>query len=168
MSKKPEFQIFRNRDGVDLMQSGHQDMAPATDVQNTGITQMVEAGLMDGAEVRVIADVPGLNLVHIWFKKDYPLPLHSHNVDCLYYIVAGAITLGTEHLGPRDSFFIPADAPYTYRTGPQGVEILEIRAGNHWDFKNHAQGQAFYDQALTTIAAKRKEWREAPRPALNT
>lgn len=168
MTKKPEFQIFRSRDGIDLMQSEHQDMAPATDVQNTGLTKMVEAGLLDGAEVRVIADVPGLNLVHIWFKTDYPLPLHSHNVDCLYYIIAGSITLGTEELGARDSFFVPADAPYTYRTGANGVELLEIRAGNHWDFKNHAQGQAFYDQALATIAAKRKEWQAAPRPALNT
>jgi mannose-6-phosphate isomerase-like protein (cupin superfamily) len=104
-------------------------------------------------------------LVYLWFKKDFPLPLHSHNVDCMYFVIAGSLRMGDEVLGPRDSFFVPADAPYTYRAGPEGVEVLEIRQSDHWDFKSHAKNAAFYDKAVETVAANRDLWRQAKRPS---
>jgi hypothetical protein len=75
--------------------------------------------------------------------------------------------LGKETLGPRDSFFVPADMPYTYEAGPEGVEVLEIRQADRWDFKNHAASHAFLDKALETIKANRQDWQRAKRPALN-
>ena len=35
--------------------------------------------------------------------------------------------MGNQVLRAGDSFFIPAEAPYVYTAGPDGVEILEIR-----------------------------------------
>jgi hypothetical protein len=113
-------------------------------------------------------NIPGFSLAHVWFKADFPLPLHSHDADCLYYIVAGSLQLGTETLGPRDSFFVPAHAAYAYRPGPDGVELLEIRHANTFDFQMFARSQAFYDKALATVDARREDWIKAPRPALNT
>jgi hypothetical protein len=165
---KQKFQIFRAADAPNLEKTEFQSMSPLTPAESAGFGRMMEAGALDGSEVRVLASIPGFSLVHLWFKKDFPLPLHSHDVDCLYYVIAGSLRLGTEQLGPRDSFFVPADAPYTYRAGPLGVEVLEIRQVGRWNFKNHAKNQAFYDKAVETISANREAWQHVKRPVLNT
>jgi len=158
MLSKQKFQVFRAADAPNLEKTELQSMSPLTPVEIAGV---------DGSDVQVLVNIPGFSLVHLWFKKDYPLPLHSHDVDCFYYVIAGSLRLGTEQLGPRDSFFVPAEAPYTYRAGPEGVEVLEIRQVDHWNFRNHAKGQAFYDKAVQTITANREMWRQVKRPALN-
>lgn len=73
----------------------------------------------------------GMSLVHVWFGPDFPLFRHSHPRygDCLYYVVAGEVVLGSQRLGPGDGFFVPNEMPYKYKAGPEGVEVLEFRAG---------------------------------------
>ena len=73
----------------------------------------------------------GMSLIHAWFGPNFPLFRHSHPRlgDCLYYIVAGSAVLGSQVLKPGDGFFVPNGMPYKYRAGPEGVEILEFRAG---------------------------------------
>src|SRR4051812_38205377 len=113
MASEKKFQIFRAKDAEDFNKTTDlQEIKPFTDVQQTGVEKMVKAGALDGSVIDVLVNIPGFSLLHIWFKENYPLVLHSHDVDCLYYIVAGSIQLGTETLGPRDSFFVPADVPY--------------------------------------------------------
>jgi hypothetical protein len=129
---------------------------------------LLESGFQDGEEIRVLVNIPGFSLTHIWFKNDLPLPLHSHDADCLYYIVAGSIKLGTEVLGPRDCFFVPEDAPYTYRPGPDGVELLEFRHKTKFNYVNHAHGEGFWTKALDTAKANRESWKAAKKPTLNT
>ena len=85
----------------------------------------------------------------------------------MYYIVSGSIRLGTEELGPRDCFFVPCDVPYTYKIGPEGVEVLEIRHANHFDFVNHAKGEAWWNKAAEETAARQESWKTAKRPVLN-
>ena len=58
-----------------------------------------------------------LSLVHARFQAGYPLPRHSHDADCLYYVVAGEAVLGNQVLRAGDGFFVPAGAPYQYRAG---------------------------------------------------
>lgn len=166
-SDASKFRIFRAADAKDLMDEGCMSIEPYTPVQRAGMDKVLDAGMLDGDEVRVLVNIPGFSLTHVWFKKDYPLPLHSHNADCLYYIIAGSIRLGTEDLGPRDSFFIPADVPYTYRPGPDGVELLEIRQETQFNFVNLAKGAAFWDKAAEIAANNREAWKIAPRPTLN-
>jgi len=73
----------------------------------------------------------GMSLAHVWFGANFPLFRHSHPAygDCLYYVVAGEISLGKRKLGPGSTFFIPNGMPYKYTAGPAGVELLEYRAG---------------------------------------
>ena len=73
----------------------------------------------------------GMSLVHAWFGPNFPLFRHSHPAygDCLYYVVAGQAILGNRVLKAGDGFFVPNGAPYKYRAGPEGVEVLEFRAG---------------------------------------
>ena len=145
-AKPQQFQIFRAKDAPELMEAGCMTLEPYTPVQRAGVTAMLEAGL--------------------WFKKDYPLPLHSHNADCLYYIIAGTLRLGNEDLGPRDSFFVPSDVPYTYKVGPDGVELLEFRHATSFNFVNHAKGEAFWTKAIETVAANVADWKTAVPPTM--
>jgi quercetin dioxygenase-like cupin family protein len=159
-----KFQIFRAVDALGLMEAGCMSIEPYSDVQRAGLDKLLEAGVLEGEEIRVLVNVPGFSLTHVWFKTGYPLPLHSHNADCLYYIIAGTIRLGTEDLGPRDSFLIPADVPYTYKAGPKGAEVLEFRHATQFNFLNLAKGAAFWDKAAETSAQNLEDWRKAVPP----
>ncbi|WP_297491774.1 cupin domain-containing protein [Acidocella sp.] len=161
---KEGFKIFRKAQAPSLMQAGCMKVEPYTDVQRAGIKSIVEAGFLDGEEIRVLCNIPGFSLTHVWFKKDYPLPRHSHDADCLYYIIAGNVRLGTEELGPGDSFFVPSGVPYTYKPGDQGVELLEFRHANHFNFVTLAHGEAFWKKATETCATNREAWKTAERP----
>lgn len=159
------FRIYRAKDAPELMQSGCMSMAPISAQQREGVMKAVKAGYMEGDEVHVLVDLPGFSLTHAWLKKNYPLALHSHDSDCLYYIVAGSLRLGTEELGPKDSFFVPADVPYTYRPGPEGVEVLEFRHATHFNFLNLSKSETFWIKAAETVAANRDDWRTARPPS---
>ncbi|MCF8708190.1 cupin domain-containing protein [Rhizorhapis sp. SPR117] len=163
MPQEAGFQIFRKADAYRFGTEGVLTTDP-TEVQADGLQRMIEAGVMDGAEMTMLVNLPGFGLVHAWIKKDYPLPLHSHSGDGLYYIISGTLRLGTETLGPGDSVFIPANVPYTYRAGPEGVELLEFQHTLDVDFKNYSKNRAFYDKAVSTILANRDAWREAEKP----
>ncbi len=163
-----KFRIFRADEAPSLIEAGCMDLPEFNQAQLEGLAKIHAPGQARGEEVTVLVDLPGFHLSHVWFKKDYPLPLHSHNCDCLYYIIAGSLRMGTEQLGPRDSFFIPADVAYTYQPGPDGVELLEFRHATHFDFNVRAKGEAFWQKAAAIAAENNDAWRDAKRPALNT
>lgn len=157
-------QIFRAAAAPDLMEEGCMTLEPFTPVQREGMNALIDAGYIGGAEIKVLVNIPGYSVTHVWFKEGYPLPLHSHDADCLYYVIAGEVRLGTEVLGARDCVFIPRDTPYTYKTGPEGAELLEIRQASHFNFLNLAKGEAFWVRAAEDVAARREAWRTATPP----
>ena len=165
MADEQRLQFFRGADAPGLVESGVMAMGPMTPEQRGGMKKMVEAGNLAGDEVKVLVNIPGFSLTRAWLKKDYPLLLHSHDSDCLYYVVAGSLEMGTEKLGPGDSFFVPGGAAYSYRPGPEGVEVLEFRHANQFDFQNLTKNEAFYEKAAQTVAANLDGWRQAKRPA---
>ena len=77
----------------------------------------------------------GCSLVRAWLGPHYVLPRHSHSGDCLYYIVEGTITMGSQQLGAGDGFFAPSDAPYAYEAGPDGAVVLEFRTQTSFDMQ---------------------------------
>jgi len=125
--------IFRAADAADLQETDFMSAPEMSGSAREGLTEFVEAGAGAGAQVKVLvrqqASDGGFSLVHVWFKANYPLPRHSHNADCMYYVISGSALMGAQLLGPGDGFFVPADAPYHYTAGPDGVEVLEIRRG---------------------------------------
>lgn len=97
-----------------------------------GVAKFAEAGIKEGLGERasVLFAEPGeegMSLVHGWFKSGYLLPPHSHDGDCLYYVVAGELRIGKHVLRKGDGMFIPGGHGYTYEAGPEGVEVLEFR-----------------------------------------
>ena len=163
-SESPGFRIFRAAQAPGLVEAACMEMAPMTDTQRQGMRSLVDAGYLHGDEVKILVDLPGFSLAHAWLKKDYPLILHSHDADCLYYVVAGTLRLGSEELGPMDSFFVPRDVPYTYRPGADGVEVLEFRHSGKFNFVNLAKNAAYYAKAAATVAANVEGWKQAARP----
>jgi mannose-6-phosphate isomerase-like protein (cupin superfamily) len=171
MADETEFagvRIYRAADAPGLVEAQCMKMAEITEVQRNGLRAMVEAGYLHGDDIRILVDLPGFSLTHAWLKKDYPLILHSHDTDCLYFIVSGSLRLGTMDLGPRDCFFVPANTPYTYRPGsPNGVEVLEFRHEGQFNFVNLAKSAAYWAKATETVAANVEDWKVSERPPLN-
>jgi hypothetical protein len=152
------FQIFRARGAVDYAADVPMTVVPPTATEAAGMQQLAEHGLTEGSQVKLLYSRPGMSLTYCWFKSGYPLPRHSHSADCLYVIVAGALKIGTEQLGPGDGFFLGADVPYSYVPGEAGVEVLEFRTSDRFDFKALANNQAYWDKTLANLLAAKVKW----------
>ena len=50
---------------------------------------------------------------------------------------------------------------------PDGVELLEFRRDNSFNFVNLAKGAAFWEKAAEETAKRREGWKTAERPKLN-
>ncbi len=85
-----------------------------------------------GYDTRVLveqsADEGGMSLTYAYFKPGYPLFRHRHETNCLYLVASGSLLMGSQTLWPGDAFFVPANAPYGYTAGSDGVEVIEFRA----------------------------------------
>jgi quercetin dioxygenase-like cupin family protein len=102
----------------------------------------------------------GFSLVKAWFGPHYVLPRHSHDGDCLYYVLEGSITLGSQQLGPGDGFFVPDGAPYGYDAGPDGVVVLEFRTRTSFGM-NILGGQVDRLRKMAVVADEHGErWAE--------
>jgi hypothetical protein len=158
-----KFQIFRGATAPALVMD---EITGLTDISAEGIRKIREAGGNDGGQdVRVLFEIPGFSLTYAWFKSGYPLPRHSHKADCAYYIVGGSLRLGADELGKGDGFFVPANAPYTYTVGPEGVEVLEFRTMACHDINIMANNPAFWAKAAEAAPANRARWAGEPRPS---
>jgi hypothetical protein len=169
MSAQPDkpasrFAIYRGADAPAFSEIDVMDYDGVSPELEATFASLTEAGVDEGQTVKLLFSAPGFSLTYAWFKSGFPLPRHSHNADCLYYIVAGSLTLGTETLGAGDGFFVPKDAAYAYVPGPEGVEVLEFRNTDHFNIKFLAGGSAFWSKALETVRAERPGWASQSRP----
>lgn len=152
------FAIYRAADAPGLEESAIMEMAGITPTIQAGIEAAQAEGAAEGDHVKILFSMPGMSLTYAWFKSGYPLPLHSHNADCLYYIIAGSLRLGTEDLGPGDGFFVGCDVPYAYTPGPNGVEVLEFRTANHFDIRFKGNTKAFWDKTAEAVKREKVNW----------
>jgi hypothetical protein len=161
---RPPFEVFRARDAVDYAEGGPMEAMPMTDVESAGMASLMQNGMMEGGTVKLLYSRPGMSLTYCWFKSGYPLPRHSHSTDCLYFIVSGSLKIGTEELGPGDGFFLGTDVPYTYVPGENGVEVMEFRTSDKFDFKALANSHTYWDKQLANLLAAKGKWAEETAP----
>ncbi len=164
-SERGRFTIFRAKDARCDADTTIMQYEPVSAVVAEGSRRAQAEGADDGHDLRVLFSAPGFSLVYVWFKSGFPLPRHSHNVDCLYYIVGGSLTIGHTELGVGDGFFVGRDVPYAYTPGPAGVEVLEFRAADQFNIKVMADNPAFWDKAAEAVRSHRGAWIEESRPA---
>lgn len=117
------------------------------------------AGLGGHCTKVLFADPDGskMSLVWAWFGPGFVLPRHSHSADCLYYVVAGEARLGNRVVPQGEGFFVPADAPYAYTAGPEGVQVLEFRGVSSFDMKI-SESPKRWDHIVEVARARSAEW----------
>lgn len=152
------FAIYRGAAAPAFSEVDVMDMEGVTPELGDIFAKLGEAGVDEGQTVKLLFSAPGFSLTYAWFKSGFPLPRHTHNADCLYYIVAGSLVLGSEVLGKGDGFFVPKDAAYAYVPGPEGVEVLEFRTADHFNIRFLAGNPSFWAKALATVEAERPGW----------
>ncbi|PKB13446.1 hypothetical protein B0I00_3246 [Novosphingobium kunmingense] len=160
----PKFAIYRAAEAPDIDELNCMEAVGVSDIIAEGIERATAAGANEGNLVKVLFSMPGMSLTYAWFKSGFPLPLHSHNADCLYYIVAGSLKIGTEELGAGDGFFVGSDVPYFYTPGPQGVEVLEFRTADTFDIRFLGKTKAFWDKTVKSLEDVRPNWADERRP----
>jgi len=158
------FRIIRKESATPLHETDAMDTTGITQIARAGFDRMAAAGMGDGSTIKQVFAIPGMSVVHCWFKSGFPLPLHSHSADCFYYILAGDLQFGTETIGSGDGFFLPGGMPYAYTAGSQGVELLEIRTSDKFDMKCSVENPAAWDKAVELVAASRDRWLEERPP----
>ena len=159
------YQIFRTSEALSLDETAHMEVADITPDLEAGIGAALEAGFAEGNVVKTLFSQPGFSLTHAWFKSGFPLPLHTHSSDCLYYIVAGSLQLGTDTLGPGDGFFLDAGKAYRYTPGPDGVEVLEFRTQEDFDIKFLAKTLPAWQKISGVISERRSVWADEQPPS---
>jgi hypothetical protein len=163
-AEKPRFAIFRAKDAVGAAEMTCMTYEAMSPMVAEAAQRAQAAGAEAGTELKLLFAIPGFSLTYVWFKSDFPLPRHSHNVDCLYYILGGSLRFGQEELVAGDGFFVGKDVPYTYKAGSAGVEVLEFRAADVFNIKVLANNPAFWDTAIETVRSRRSQWADEPRP----
>lgn len=163
-AESPPFQIFRACDAVDYSEEGPMSPLPMSDVELEGSARLSENGFLDGSTIKLLYSRPGMSLTYCWFKSGFPLPQHSHSADCLYFIVTGTLKIGNEELGAGDGFFLGTDVPYSYVPGKGGVEVLEFRTSDKFDFHMLAKSKNYWDKALANLLEAKGGWPEETAP----
>lgn len=157
------FQIFRRDEIPDNGKDSGTRPEKLTPVMEEGMMRLYDGGLSDGVIVKNLFDQPGFGLNYVWLKSGFPLPAHSHDAECLYYIIAGTVQLGNITLGKGDGFFVPKDSPYAYQIGNEGVEVLEIRHRQDINTIYTGDTKAYWDRLVAGLEANYPNWAtEAP------
>lgn len=121
-----------------------------------------------GAKTVVLFKEPGdtgMSLTYVWFKSHYILPRHSHDSDCLYYVMAGELSIGKQVLRKGDGMFIPAAAGYSYQAGPQGVEVLEFRGATRFSFLFKNNTPAHWQDIADVLHEHGEQWHDELPPS---
>jgi hypothetical protein len=149
--------LFERADAPDLDDTGAMAPrvvegapVPAMDARLGAVTKLL-FGDPDGV------DGGGLSLVWVRFAANFPLPRHSHDSDCLYYVASGELRMGSRVVKAGEGFFIPGGAPYAYTAGPDGVEVLEFRGTSRFDIRLR-ETQAGWDRIVEEVGANRRRW----------
>jgi hypothetical protein len=159
-------EIFLASESQPLLEAGMMH-AEAPPPERGPLNPIFAEGVAAGSASRVLFRSPspnGFSLIYAWFKSNFPLPAHSHSTPCLYYIVAGELAIGTRVLRAGDGFFVPANAFYSYKAGPQGVEVLEFRDACDFDFVFRGGTFPMWERAAGIIRDNLERWKTEARP----
>ena len=160
--------VFRADDAGEVAD----DMMPREGIDDTVVSALdqldaANVNVGSGERTRLLFKEPGdagMSLLHVWFKSGYVLPFHSHSTDCLYYVLAGELRMGSHILHQGDGIFIPADQAYGYEAGPEGVELLEFRNASRFNLKFTPGAQARWDHMVQTYMSRATIWEEESVP----
>ena len=163
-TERPRFEIFRGADATPL-----EECDCMTNDSETPNLIAMQPKFAEAMTVRgEYADVPyrreGMSLARLWVKSGFPLPLHTHDCDCLYYVVAGSIRMGTETLVAGDGFFVGSEVPYAYTAGPEGAEVLEFRCTDSFNIRVKDKPMGAWEKYVDQLRDGGTRWADEPPP----
>ena len=150
--------FFRSEDARDFDEDG---MMTPPSIDESVRPLLRENSTVPGQKVRVLFKgeaADGFSLVWAWFGANHRLPRHSHDADCLYYVLSGEAHLGKRVLRAGEGFFVTAGAPYTYTAGPDGVQVLEFRVATAFDMTILDQTPERWRPVIEAVQANRERW----------
>lgn len=162
---KARFKIFRGSEAPSIEASGVEKHQPDQPSLPAVVLDALAASADHGYSHRVLFAEQGMSLLHLWFKSGFILPLHSHDTDCTYFILAGSVRIGTTDLRAGDGFFVGAEVPYTYAAGSAGAEVLEFRAAEEFYLNVLVKNSAFWDRFSDILRSKQSAWPNERRPS---
>ncbi|MBV2148104.1 cupin domain-containing protein [Sphingobium sp. AS12] len=166
---RKRMKIYRFADGAPLTRE-KMPMIGFDESVMAGLSRLAKVGNTEELGTKVIVlfedEATGTSLTYAWFKSGYILPRHSHDADCLYYVIAGSLTMGTQKLGQGDGVLIPADFVYSYEVGPEGVEVLEFRTATHFHFKFQGNDEAHWDRMIAANERGKHIWASETAPTI--
>lgn len=152
---KQKLEIFHAADARSLQEAGRS--TGRTHVHGEPIEDFFSEAITKDVSITVPfrqAGTDGFSVSRLELPPGALLPRHSHSADCLYYVVSGEIVMGARELGPGDGFFVPAEQPYAYGAGSDGVVVLEFRHSTAYDTKFHERDPKRYrEKAEASLAA---------------
>lgn len=162
--QRPRFRIYRAKDSQEV----DVDMMPIVGMSAddaAGMGAAMAAGYAEGANSRLIMadEATGMSLTYARFRAGFLLPRHSHDAHCAYYVISGEAHLGGAVLRAGDAFVVPAHDFYSYRAGPEGVEIMEFRTATEFHFRFGGNDRGFWGQVFAATTANAGDWKDAPR-----
>ncbi len=157
----PSISFFgRPSDAPSLLETG---MMTRPELDPPAPEQFVAWALTEAHDLRVQFQQGenGLSLVWSRFEAGYPLPRHSHNADCLYYVLSGEARMGNRVVAAGTGFFVPAGTTYAYTAGPVGIEILEFRTKGSFDMQI-TESVERWNRIVEEVEARKHEWALGP------
>lgn len=156
--------VFRGSEAREMHDTPMMRTPQIDDAARAALPEFTAAGGTSGMVLFGDPEHPddgGMSLVRTWFAPNFVLPRHSHSADCLYYVVAGEVRLGSRTLSVGDGFHVGADAPYGYTAGPEGAEVLEFRTVSAFDSRVR-ETPAGWERILEAVRANRDDWAAHP------
>ena len=167
-SGSSKMQLFRFREGVSFQAEAAAKPMEKEDIEvKAGLSLLLKSGFLDGISSTILFDAAGFSLARLQIKQGFRLPLHVHNVDCLYCIIGGSLRVGNEDLGVGDGFFVPAGVPYAITAQELGAEILEFRHSPVYDVTTRflAKNSRYWENIARSILENRDKWSLDTAPA---
>jgi quercetin dioxygenase-like cupin family protein len=155
---KPQIVVYRAADAPPLTEFT-MSRGPLRPADEAGYAEAAKVGLRDSAVIRLLFEDEraGVSLTYAWFKAGAMVPRHSHSADCLYYMISGSVSFGSEELGPGDGFLVPANTLYSLEAGGSGVELLEFRTKTKFDV-SFAGTEASWKRIVEKLKVVQPTW----------
>lgn len=163
-TQHPRFEIFRGSEAPSLNDCKCMTSEGETPNMLATLARFPEMMHSGGDQADVPYRRPGMSLARLWVKSGFALPLHTHDCDCLYYIVAGSIQMGTEKLVAGDGFYVGSEVPYAYTAGPEGAEVLEFRTADTFNIRVKDKPVVAWEKTAANMIDSRERWSTEPAP----
>jgi len=122
--------IFRAEEATPILETDFMGMPTMTDEALAAGGPEIYMASAPGTDVRVaVRQTPeegGFSILHVRFKADYPVLRHTHDADCLYYIVSGSAYSYGRRMGPGDFLHADAGTDHSELWTEEGAQVLLV------------------------------------------